>query len=376
MERLEHHIRSCSLNYTKPCYVLKLDIRSYFMSIDRDILHAKAQRLLRWIGRQDDPRSGCRNDATGRFRTVAYLTGLIVRHDPLEECRYRGERRLLGRLPHGKSLAHAPEGCGLPIGNLTSQLFSNLYLNDFDHFMKDRLRLKHYGRYVDDFYVVHNDPEYLLSLIPRIGRFLRDDAALTLHPAKTKLADARHGIAFLGSYVKPYRRYVLRAPCAASGKKLDRLQNRPPEYLAEPRRLHGALASVNSFLGTFLRARSYRLRQRMFARCILFRYGYAAPLMRKFVLDERWKNLRVEDPDRRLEPPQETPGGPKKKEPPAPAATPATTPPRPAKGTHGARGDAPANAASGNARRRTRTERTFDQYRYPDNVKTIRRINR
>ena len=223
MERLEHHIRSCSLNYTKPCYVLKLDIRSYFMSIDRDILHAKAQRLLRWIGRQDDPRSGCRNDATGRFRTVAYLTGLIVRHDPLEECRYRGERRLLGRLPHGKSLAHAPEGCGLPIGNLTSQLFSNLYLNDFDHFMKDRLRLKHYGRYVDDFYVVHNDPEYLLSLIPRIGRFLRDDAALTLHPAKTKLADARHGIAFLGSYVKPYRRYVLR-----STVRRIREKTRPP----------------------------------------------------------------------------------------------------------------------------------------------------
>ena len=226
VERLEHHIRSCSQNYTKPCYVLKLDIRSYFMSISRDILYAKAQRLLRWIGRQTDPQTGRRNDATDRFRIVSYLTGQVIHCDPLDGCVYRGDPKLLGRLPASKSLARSPEGCGLPIGNLTSQLFSNLYLNDFDHYMKERLGLKHYGRYVDDFYIVHNDLGYLLSLIPAIGRFLRDDAALSLHPDKTKLANVLGGIAFLGSYIKPYRRYVLHRTVFRIREKLDRLDRR------------------------------------------------------------------------------------------------------------------------------------------------------
>ena len=301
VERLEHHIRSCSRNYAKPCYVLKLDIRSYFMSIDREILYGKAQRLFRWIGRQTDPQTGRRNDETDRFHTVAYLTGKVIRYDPLEDCVYRGDRKLIGRLPASKSLARSPEGCGLPIGNLTSQLLSNLYLNDFDHYMKERLGLKHYGRYVDDFYIVHNDPAYLLSLIPDIGRFLREDTALTLHPGKIKLLDVRHGIAFLGSYVKPHRRYVLRKTVNRIRAKSERLNRRPPKYFADPRRLHGALSSVNSFLGTFARARTYRLRWEIFRESALFRYGYATPLLRKFVLAPRWKKLRVEDPDRRLE---------------------------------------------------------------------------
>ncbi|WP_416988949.1 reverse transcriptase domain-containing protein [Alistipes dispar] len=301
VERLEHHIRSCSQNYTKPCYVLKLDIRSYFMSISRDILYAKAQRLLRWIGRQTDPQTGRRNDATDRFRIVSYLTGQVIHCDPLDGCVYRGDPKLLGRLPASKSLARSPEGCGLPIGNLTSQLFSNLYLNDFDHYMKERLGLKHYGRYVDDFYIVHNDPGYLLSLIPAIGRFLRDDAALSLHPDKTKLANVLGGIAFLGSYIKPYRRYVLHRTVFRIREKLDRLDRRPPGYFAEPRRLRRALSSANSFLGTFVRARTYRLRQEVFRGSVMFRYCHATPLLRKLVLDRRWKEMRVIDPDRWLE---------------------------------------------------------------------------
>ena len=297
VERLEHHIRSCSQNYTQPCYVLKLDIRSYFMSIDRDILFGKVQRLLRWIGRLPDPQTGCRNDQTGRFRIIAYLTEQIIRCNPLHECFYRGDRRLLGRLPASKSLLHAHTGCGLPIGNLTSQLFSNLYLNDFDHFMKDRLRLRHYGRYVDDFYIVHNDPDYLLSLIPGIGRFLREDVALTLHPGKMKLADVRTGIAFLGAYLKPYRRYVLRKTVGRIRRKVVRLNGRSPEYFSDRKHLLGALSSANSFLRALGRARAYRLRWEVFRGSVMFRYCHATPLLHKLVLDRRWKELRVEDPD-------------------------------------------------------------------------------
>ena len=301
VERLEHHIRACSQNYAKPCYVLKLDIRSYFMSIDRKILYDKVQRLLRWIGKQTAPQTGRRNDETDRFRTVAYLTGQIVRYDPLTDCIYRGDRKLLERLPASKSLARSPEGCGLPIGNLTSQLLSNLYLNDFDHYMKETLGLKHYGRYVDDFYIVHNDPDYLLSLVPDIKRFLAGNTALTLHPDKIKLENVLHGIAFLGMYVKPHRRYILHKTVTRIRTKLERLEKRPPAYFTDPKRLHGALSSVNSYLGTFDRARSYRLRCEIFRGNVMFRYGYATPLLRKFILTRRWKKLRPTDPDRRFE---------------------------------------------------------------------------
>ena len=89
VERLEHHIRSCSRNYTRSCHVLKLDIRSYFMSIDRDILYRKTERVMRWIGRQVDPESGLDNEQTKKFHTVAYLAEMIIRNDPLKDCTYR-----------------------------------------------------------------------------------------------------------------------------------------------------------------------------------------------------------------------------------------------------------------------------------------------
>lgn len=296
--RLEHHIRSCSQNYTKPCYVLKLDIRGYFMNISRGILLVKARRLLRWIGCQQDPRTGRRNDEMDRFRIVDYLTEQTILHNPLENCIYRGDPALLGLLPASKSLARSPGGCGLPIGNLTSQLFSNLYLNDFDHYMKERMGIRHYGRYVDDFYVVHNNPACLLSLIPAISRFLHDDTGLALHPGKTKLVNVHGGLAFLGAYLKPYRRYVVRKTVARILTRLDKLNAQPPEYFNDPKRLHGALSSANSFLGTFGHARTYRLRREMLRGFVLFRYCYATSRLRKMVLKRRWKNLHPTDPDR------------------------------------------------------------------------------
>lgn len=76
---------------------------------------------------------------------VKYLTQEIVLLDPTRECRFIGPKSEWDELPHDKSLFHSPKGCGLPIGNLTSQLFSNVYLNVFDQFMKRELRCRHYG---------------------------------------------------------------------------------------------------------------------------------------------------------------------------------------------------------------------------------------
>ncbi len=77
------------------------------------------------------------------------------------------------------------DGCGLPIGNLSSQLFSNVYMNVFDQYVKRKLKCHHYGRYVDDAYIVSDDREYLNNLISEITSFLEEELGLKVHPYKT-----------------------------------------------------------------------------------------------------------------------------------------------------------------------------------------------
>ena len=92
---------------------------------------------------------------------VLYLIDKTIYNDPTKNCIIKGKKEDWYGLPKTKSLFHAKEDCGLPIGNLSSQLFGNVYMNDFDHFVKRDLKIKYYGRYVDDFILVHYDKEHL-----------------------------------------------------------------------------------------------------------------------------------------------------------------------------------------------------------------------
>ena len=113
-------------------------------------------------------------------------------------------------LPKDKSLKYSGCGKGLPIGNLTSQLFANIYLNPLDHFVKRELKMACYGRYVDDMVLVHSDKSILLRAIEGIRRFLSDRLLLELHPGKIRLQPASYGFSFLGQYILPYRVYPCR----------------------------------------------------------------------------------------------------------------------------------------------------------------------
>ena len=104
-------------------------------------------------------------------------------------CSIKGETENWTGLPKSKSLFGAKKDTGLPIGNLTSQLFGNVYLDDFDHFMKHRLNCTYYGRYVDDIVIVHRDKEYLKLIIPVVRQFLHNELSLELHPKKMYLQD-------------------------------------------------------------------------------------------------------------------------------------------------------------------------------------------
>ena len=95
-------------------------------------------------------------------------------------------------------------GVGLPLGNLTSQLFVNVYMNKFDQFMKHKLKVKKYIRYADDFVIIDSNLEYLKNIVNLVEHFLNTRLDLELHPQKTEIRKLRQGIDFLGYVILPY----------------------------------------------------------------------------------------------------------------------------------------------------------------------------
>lgn len=106
------------------------------------------------------------------FEFAEYLTRTIILYDPVENSEFRGNLTDYYGLARSKSLRNAPPDCGLLIGNLTSQLFSNVYLNVLDQYIKRELKCKHYGRYVDDGYIVDTNKENIKRAISLIRKFL------------------------------------------------------------------------------------------------------------------------------------------------------------------------------------------------------------
>ena len=155
-------------------------------------------------------------------------------------------------MPKSKSLFYSPVGCGLPIGNLTSQLFSNVYLNVLDQYVKRKLRCRHYGRYVDDFYVVSADKEFLLAVAERVKEMLLVRLHLEINDGKTKVLSIWHGVDFLGAYVKPHRQYASRQMVMRMRDKLRLL----PKYDAQH-----VQASLQSYEGLLSHGKNFLLWQ-------------------------------------------------------------------------------------------------------------------
>ncbi len=130
-------------------------------------------------------------------------------NDPTKNCIVKGKQSDWNDLPNNKILFHSMPNCGLPIGNLTSQLFGNIYMNEFDHWVKRELNIKHYGRYVDDFVLIHQSKAYLKSALPKLSNFLLLTLKLTLHPDKIYLQHYSTGVKFLGTVILPNRIYIV-----------------------------------------------------------------------------------------------------------------------------------------------------------------------
>ncbi len=197
INRARGFVRAASEDFRSECYVLRLDVSGFFMGICRDKLYqlvVEGLNRANWIGVPD--------------RGLAdYLIRKIVFQNPLNNSICKSPSSAWDDLPQNKSLKFATPGCGLPIGNLTSQLFGNVYMNPLDHFVKRKLKVRYYGRYVDDMVLVHQNRDFLRSCKERIRDFLKSELFLTLHPQKIYLQSVLNGFPFLGAFILPWRTY-------------------------------------------------------------------------------------------------------------------------------------------------------------------------
>ncbi len=254
IERLKHHIRSVSAGYLRPAYVLKIDIRGYFMNINRGILLQMCRATLQKMRDHVSDVAGLTWGDKLDYVFVDYLLTTIICTDPTNHCQRLGATTDWRNLPDEKSLFFTAPDCGLPIGNLSSQLFSNVYLNGLDQFIKRRLGCKHYGRYVDDAYIVSHDPILLKRMIATIADFLWSELGLVIHAQKTRVVNVCQGIDFLGAYIKPFRTYV-------SKHSLKRIKCRLLP-LCRDRKVSEPM--INSYLGVLSHYHSYCLRRVLF----------------------------------------------------------------------------------------------------------------
>ena len=251
IKRLRHHIAGATEGYKREAYVLKLDISGYFMHIDRGRLLDICRRTLQVMSGRMSDKPGVTWCHAIDYAFVDYLLKTIVMANPVESCTMIGDKREWTALPDGKSLFTAADGCGLPIGNLSSQLFSNVYMNVFDQFMKRTLGCRRYGRYVDDSYVVSRNRKRLEALVPEARAFLLSELGLDLNLSKCAIVRASYGVEFLGAFIKPFRIY----PSSSSFRRMKRKVYGLPvtgKVNLQPR--------VNSFLGVLSHYDCYCLR--------------------------------------------------------------------------------------------------------------------
>jgi retron-type reverse transcriptase len=156
LERFDIFCHKVGRNNTRTVWVLKCDIRKFFASIDHTVL-------------------------------FEILSKYIVDSEVMD---------LLWEII--ESFSSTRDGIGLPLGNLTSQLFVNIYMNEFDQFVKHVLKEKYYIRYADDFVILSESKIWLERLLPKIRTFLGERLRLDLHPRKVSIKTLASGIDFLG----------------------------------------------------------------------------------------------------------------------------------------------------------------------------------
>jgi retron-type reverse transcriptase len=207
LNRLKFFAGKVSKNNSRTCYILKCDIKKFFASVDHETL---IKILKRYITDQN----------------IICLIDKIV-----------------------SSFYTIRNGVGLPLGNLTSQLFANVYMHEFDMFIKQELLVKYYIRYTDDFIILSDSKEYLDDLLPKIEEFLRIKLKLALHENKVYIKTHASGVDFLGWIHFSHHRQIR---TSTKRKIIKKLKGYPkPQTIISYRGLlgHGDTYKLQKLLG-------------------------------------------------------------------------------------------------------------------------------
>ena len=204
LQQFKKFCLKASSNNTKTIWILKCDIKKFFASID----HSRLMEIL---------------DSYIPDRNIQTLLREVI-----------------------ESFNYDRNDKGLPLGNLTSQLFCNVYMNEFDQFVKHRLKAKYYIRYADDFVFLSASKDWLLSILPQISDFLNDSLRLLLHPDKVHIKSLASGVDFLGWVNFPHHR-VLRN--TSKKRMLKRIYKKPKNEV------------LQSYLGLTSHGNSHNLQQ-------------------------------------------------------------------------------------------------------------------
>jgi len=259
-------------------FFLQIDIKSFFRSVDKKILYKIFKKHINTIKITDNKKELC-----------LYLAEKIIFNNPTDPNPiFTGNKEYFEQIPKNKSLFDTQSNKGLPIGSLSSQFFSNLYLNELDQYAKHSLKIKYYFRYVDDIVIIADNKDILNNYKNAIDIFLRKKLKLSLHPNKTILQPTKNGINFLGYIIREDYLLVRKRSVRSFKKKLyffnhlidpknfpfknipsnskiaKKFRNR--KFPAEPQlsTLLSILSVINSYYGVFKFADSYKLRKNLY----------------------------------------------------------------------------------------------------------------
>lgn len=247
--QLAEDIREESENYTKDAYVMKVDLKGFFMSIIKSKLAKMVDGFIVAHYKGDDKED------------LRWLCNLVIMHRPETNCERRSPLWMWNFIPKEKSLFTNGEDRGIAIGNLFAQLFANFLLNTID-WKIDAVCVRH-NRYVDDISFVSKDKEKLLSIIPMLRTEL-GKLGLRLNEKKFYLQHYSKGVQFTGAIVKPGRIYVANHTINSFALAVGRLGRAVEMGMIEE--IKKEIASVNSYLGIMSHYNEYATKRRIMAK--------------------------------------------------------------------------------------------------------------
>ena len=262
-------IRDVSNNYTRDCYVMKLDIKGFFMSIDRQRICDKVVSFVTDRYHEEDA------------DTLLFLLQKVLLNAPERNCERRGDISLWRYIKPHKSLFTNGDSKGLPIGDLVVQMAANLLLDDTDHFITETLGIT-MARYVDDMVLISDSKQRLLDAVPMIREYMQQTAGVTLHPDKFYLQHYSKGVKFIGAVTKQGRTYISNRTVNNAFATVRRF-NRDKCSKACAADL---VASVNSYLGIMRHHATFNIRKRL--------VKAIAPAWHKYiVVDKDYRKINI-----------------------------------------------------------------------------------